>query len=115
MILKSIKFRLKRKIAERLKIGKAGIDLQKMINTERALAVLFLILAISLSPMPYAVGVAGFEYLVIAMIADVLFVLSLYMILMSRGRKQLRRAGSMIKKGRWLVIFAFFLSSLVFV
>jgi geranylgeranylglycerol-phosphate geranylgeranyltransferase len=115
VILKSIKSRIKRKIADSLKIGKRGIDPKGMVKRKKVLVMVFLIIAIAFSPLPYANGLAGLEYLVFAIMADALFVLSLYMILMSRGRKQLKRAGSMIKRGRWLVIFAFFLSALVFV
>jgi geranylgeranylglycerol-phosphate geranylgeranyltransferase len=115
IILKNIKFRLKRKIAEKFKIGKGGIDPQKMVKRKGALAVLFLILTISLSPMPYANGLAGMVYLIIIFIADIMFLASLYMILMSRGRKQLGRTSNMIKRGRWLVVISFFLSALFFV
>ena len=113
-ILKGMKSGMKRKVTDGLRITRKRIDSRGMVWGKGILAVAFLVMAIASTPLPYALSLDGPVYLALVMIADAFFVLSLYMILVRRGRKQLRKAGSMIKKGRWMVVIAFLLSALLF-
>jgi geranylgeranylglycerol-phosphate geranylgeranyltransferase len=77
------------------------------IGTRKAalVALLFLILAVLVSPLPYVMGFFGLPYILAVLLPDFMFLWAGFLIYSSR--KLATRSQDIIKKGMWLGMLAF--------
>jgi len=95
-----------KKIAERFGITKGKVELK---HTKKLLSVaaFSLILAISISPLPYILNLLSFTYLVLLVPTDAVFLFCIYQIARVRKRKNYGRISKNIKIGMFIGLLAF--------
>lgn len=110
-VLKTIISGIGKRIKSRFGFGKGGEDIDKTLTQARSFAFVYVVCAILLSVLPYVWGLFGVAYVLMAAAADVILAVSLFFISKSMGRKQFRKTQSIIRKGLYVIIFAFVLAS----
>lgn len=91
------------------KKGRTGKDAVLAMNKRRAraAAIIFMVLAIVISPLPYVMGIMGIAYLIILVPTDLVFLFSLALLSKESGKKRHARISRMIKVGMFLALLAF--------
>ncbi len=100
-------YRTKKKILEKFNIenGDAKFRYRKRTLEKAAAGVLFLALAIS--PLPYVLGILGLPYLIFLAPADMVFLLSVHILLHSKGKRKYSKTSKLIKLGMFLGLLAY--------
>jgi geranylgeranylglycerol-phosphate geranylgeranyltransferase len=105
-IASGVKVKLSRFVGKK---GKGGKDAVLAMNKRRAraAAMIFMLLAIIISPLPYVLNILGIAYLIILIPTDVVFLYSLALLAKEGGKKKYVRISKMIKIGMFLALMAF--------
>ena len=77
------------------------------------LAALSLILAISISPLPYTMGILGLSYLMVLVPTDLAFLFAVYRLSNDNKKKGYHRVSKTIKLGMLLGLLAFIAGALI--
>lgn len=83
----------------------AGLVMEK--DKAKIAAIIFMLLAIIISPLPYVFGVLSFTYLVILVPADIMFISTVVLLTKASGKKSFARISKLIKIGMLLALMAF--------
>jgi geranylgeranylglycerol-phosphate geranylgeranyltransferase len=100
-------------IAERFGFDGKTAKLKHSTKTLSTLAVLFLILAIIISPLPFIWGILGISYLIMLILADLVFLVAAVMAAKATRTKHYHRASKMIKLGMFLGLVSFIVGALI--
>jgi geranylgeranylglycerol-phosphate geranylgeranyltransferase len=100
-------------IAERFGLDGKTARLKHSTRTLSTLAVLFLLLAIIISPLPYIWGILGMSYLVVLALADIAFLAAAVMAAKATATRHYHRSSKMIKLGMFLGLVAFIVGALI--
>lgn len=100
-------------IAERFSIDGKTARLKHSTRTLSTLAVVFLFLAIIISPLPYVWGIMGISYLVVLLLADIVFFAAAIMAAKATAKRHYHRSSKMIKLGMFLGLIAFIVGALI--
>ena len=112
--LKKIVTKFTSSIAERFKITTDGVKMKYRERTMVTLAISSLILAVMFSILPYYYGILGIGYLVIVLVADVIFVSCMYSLGKEMGnRKGYHRISRRLKIGMFVALIAFIAGVLI--
>lgn len=101
------------KVAERFGFDGKDVRLNYSPGTLSTTAVVFLLLAIIASPLPYVLGMLGMSYLVVLALADIVFLVAAVMTANATRKSHYHRASGMIKMGMFLGLIAFIAGALV--
>jgi geranylgeranylglycerol-phosphate geranylgeranyltransferase len=112
--LKKISSKIITPIAERFDITNEGVKLKYKERTMIVIAIACIILAVTLSFLPYYYGIMGLGYIILVLIADIFFLSSA----ISLGREPRRKKGyarisKRLKVGMFISLFAFILGAFV--
>lgn len=83
----------------------AGLVMEK--DKAKIAAIIFMLLAVIISPLPYVFGVLSFTYLVILVPADIMFISTVVLLTKASGKKSFARISKLIKIGMLLALMAF--------
>lgn len=100
-------------IAERFGIDGKTAKPKYNARTLSAIVVVFLLLAIIASPLPFIFGLFGLGYLVILFFADIAFLSAAVIAVKASKKKHYHKASKMIKLGMFLGLVAFIVGALV--
>ena len=96
--IKRIITKAKQKILQKFKIQKEGIKSKYSENLTSSIASISMVIAIGLSPLPYILKFFGLSYLLVVLIADLLYIYSIAVIF-SKNKKRYSKASKIIKLG----------------
>ena len=82
--------------------GASTLPIRLGVSRSLATAALFMLAAVAISPLPFVIGVFGYPYLVIVLIADIIL---LYGVVLSRSAPSM--ASAVMKYGMLAVLFAY--------
>ncbi len=103
--------RMVRKAKERIKektgISKKGISVHYGTRTAVSVAALSLTAAVSVSPLPYVLGILGLSYVIMVMLADAVFVLCISGMATAKRKRDYAKISRRIKIGMNLGFLAF--------
>ena len=110
--IKRLKKKVKRTIAEKLGLSRHKKEVK--INTKRykIISGLALIIAVLFSLLPYLIGMYGLGYLILVLITDLLFLISIGMLFKANSPKHFHRISKWIKTGMFIGLIAFILGAL---
>jgi len=94
-------------IAERFGLDGKSARLKYSTGALSALAVVFLLLAIAISPLPYLLNVLGIGYVFVLVLADLVFLVAAVITVKATAKRHYHRASKMIKLGMLLGLVAF--------
>lgn len=111
--LKKITSAIKEKIAQRFRITRKGVGLKVSVKKLKLTAVVFLLLAIAVSPVPYLLGIFGLVYLMILVPTDIVLLLSASYAVRSSKKEHYHKTSKLIKLGMFLGLLAFIAGALL--
>jgi geranylgeranylglycerol-phosphate geranylgeranyltransferase len=100
-------------IAERFGLDGKTAKLKHSTRSLSMLAIIFLLLAIIISPLPYVWGILGMSYLVVLILADIAFIAAAVMAAKATASRHYHRTSKMIKLGMLLGLVAFIVGALI--
>lgn len=94
----------------RIKDGKivTTFEKRKSILT----SVIFLIIAILLSPLPYIMGILSYIYIYAVIITDILFLYSIFLLIRKEGKNVYTKTSKLIKIGMFFGLLAFIIGAI---
>jgi geranylgeranylglycerol-phosphate geranylgeranyltransferase len=98
---------VKKRVLERFTVTKEGVILKYKEKAGLVTASISLAIAILLSPAPYLFGFLGFEYLIFAIPADAVFLLSIFRARKAKKTQDFGKLSKLIKYGYFLGLLAF--------
>ncbi len=110
--LKRIKNRVKGAL-ERFGLGKGGISSKLSERTYVAVAIVSLVAAIIISPLPYLLNILSLSYLIVLVPTDLAFALSIYTLVNRRSNNRYAKTQKRIKIGMFLGLISFIVGILV--
>jgi geranylgeranylglycerol-phosphate geranylgeranyltransferase len=110
--LKKISSKIITPIAERFDITNEGVKLKYKERTMIVIAIACIILAVTLSFLPYYYGIMGLGYIILVLIADIFFLSSAISLGREpRRKKDYARISKRLKVGMFISLFAFILGA----
>jgi len=100
-------------IAERFGFDGKSAKLKYSARALSMLAIVFLLLAIIISPLPYLWGMLGISYLAVLAAADLVFLAAAVLAAKASASRHYHRSSKMIKLGMFLGLVAFIVGALI--
>ena len=94
-------------------INAKTLAITRGVKVATYVSVLFIIIAILMSPIPFLTGDFGVHYLIGVVIADLLMVYSLIILIRGSSKNEFKKAKTMILLGMLLGLLAFLVGGLV--
>jgi len=94
-------------VAERFGVTTNGIEIKMNKKKLLYLAAAALLVSVALSPMPYIVGILGFNYLIAVIITDIVFIFASVQMILAHEKTNYRSIQRIIKIGMLLGLISF--------
>lgn len=98
---------VKKRVLERFIVTREGVVLKYKERTGLITAAISLLVALALSPAPYLFGLLAWEYLLLVIPADAVFVLCILKLRTSRKTEEFSKLSRLLKYGYFLGLLAF--------
>ncbi|RLJ08915.1 MAG: digeranylgeranylglyceryl phosphate synthase [Candidatus Aenigmatarchaeota archaeon] len=111
--LKDAAVKIEKSLGERFGISKKGVKLRYSRKTALTLASISLVFAVTISPLPYLVGILHESYLITVIFADLIFLSAIYMLSKCKKSKDFGKVSKRIKIGMFFGLVSFIVGVLL--